>query len=114
MLIYATRTLDCASKTRIHYRMPEPLCERILDIFPEAEVVVNRFSKRVAGARDHFVLSRTGGYHIAGILGDVRIVATFGKTARDGDACEHTIARFESALCSERFGQVVQRVRTAR
>ena len=45
-MIRAFRTLDCASKVRVHYLLPAAVTRAVLGLFPGAEVVVQEFSRQ--------------------------------------------------------------------
>ncbi|TPV95973.1 MAG: hypothetical protein B7733_07195 [Myxococcales bacterium FL481] len=103
--VRAVRTLDCASKLRIHYFAACGVGRSFLAQFPPDLVVVHAFSKRVQGARDHFVVDRPD-VHISGVIGGNRIVVTFRKTA----ATEHDVAAFESQLLAAGLGTRIEQI----
>ncbi|HEY1089301.1 MAG TPA: hypothetical protein VGE37_16460 [Archangium sp.] len=94
--ILAFETLDCASKVRIHYRVPSPLTPDLLSLFPDAVVSINRFSALVAGAQDHFSIQRPGRFHAGGALGGLHLTVTYGKSR--GERPQAEIAEFEASL----------------
>ena len=100
--IVVRETLDCAHKVRIHYRLPIAVTEDLLAGFagPDVTVDVQRFSERVAGAKDHFTVIRPGELRAAGVLGEREIVATFGKSG--GERPERLMNAFQRTL--ERIG----------
>ncbi len=102
--VLALETLDCARKIRIHYHLSGVVGEKELESFPGVKVDVQRFSERVAGAKDHFTLIRSDELRAAGVLGEDRIVATYGKTG--GARPDGTIRAFERAIAAAGLGEV--------
>ena len=98
------RTLDCASKVRIHYLLPEPLPDVFRELFPGAEVRVDAFSRLVRGARDHFAVSRPGVFHASGVVGEPRLVVTYGKPG--GAPPVQAIEEIEGALTGLGLGPI--------
>src|SRR5262245_36161808 len=103
-MIKAYRTLDCARKVRVHYHLPAPLTEAFFAHFPEAKVSVQRFSASVVGAKDHFTIVQEARLYVAGVLGESRLVVTYGKSAWQWSPRE--IDAFESRLTAAGFGPV--------
>lgn len=101
----AFEVLDCASKVRIHYLVEAPLSGQLFQLFPDAEVTVEEFSRRVAGAKDHFTIVGGGRFRAAGVMGGDRLVVTYAKAgaARPEDA----IAAFEARLCAAGMGPIL-------
>lgn len=91
----AFETLDCASKVRIHYRLPRPLAREWLSALP-GTLEVQEFSRFARGARDHATLSEPGRWHAGGVLGDPQLVVTYGKQNRERPV--EAIALFEAEL----------------
>ena len=56
-----------------------------------AHVEIQRFSGHVAGAKDHFTIKDGGHFYAAGVVGEPRIVVTFGKVGG-----ERPLARIEA------------------
>jgi hypothetical protein len=100
----AFKTLDCAKKVRVHYQLPRAIDEAFLALFPTAWVTVQPFSRFVAGARDHVTVADGDRFRAAGVIGEPRLVVTYGKTAWDWSPEE--IAEFEARLCRAGFGAV--------
>jgi hypothetical protein len=96
MSIKAFETLDCASKVRIHYLLAQPLDSGFLARFEGASLRIEAFSKIVAGAKDHFTLEWAGAARATGVIGERKIVVTFGKV--DLTRPVQTIAQFEQRL----------------
>jgi hypothetical protein len=94
--VVVVETLDCAHRVRRHYFLPHPLSASLSVHFPEAEVCLQEFSRFVAGAKDH--LSWTApSFRAAGVVGEERLVVTFGKVA--GLRPTEEMAHFEARLC---------------
>lgn len=95
-IVQAVRTLDCANKVRIHYLLAQPLTSEFFGSFPEATIEVQEFSKCVAGAKDHFSITVSNRFRAAGVMGEPRMVVTFGKL---GDvSADASIEEFEQRL----------------
>lgn len=101
----AIHTLDCATKLRIHYLLPAPLPDAFRTSFPGAKVTVDAFSRLVAGAKDHFSVSRPGLFRASGVVGEARLVVTYGKPT--GENPVEAVAEVESALVALGLGPVV-------
>jgi hypothetical protein len=101
----AYKTLDCAKRVRIHYQLPRPLDVSFAALFPDAEVVVQPFSRFVKGAKDHLTITRGDRFRAAGVIGEPRLVVTYGKTAWQWSPDE--IAAFEAILEGGGYGEVV-------
>lgn len=99
------RTLDCASKVRVHYLLPRALDEAFVEAFAGDDVTWRRFSELVAGAKDQFEIRRGSELRVAGVVGDARLTATFGKSNGAAQA-EAIVAGFEQVLAGL-FGRVV-------
>jgi hypothetical protein len=105
-VVRAFKTLDCAKKVRIHYLLDAPLSPDFLQLFPDAECSIQRFSSFVVGARDHFTVVKQNRLHVAGVMGEARLVATFGKSAWQWSPAE--IDEFEARLVAAGFGELVR------
>jgi len=101
----AVHTLDCATKLRIHYLLPSPLPDAFRARFPGARVTLDAFSRLVAGARDHFTVSRPAVFHASGVVGEARLVVTYGKP--NGDPPVEAVAEVEAVLVALGLGPVV-------
>lgn len=97
MTIHAYETLDCASKVRIHYLLAQPLSARVLSLFPADSIEIQAFSQMVAGAKDHVTIRLGDSVRATGVLGETKLVVTYGKVR--GDRPETEINHFESLLC---------------
>ena len=103
-MIKAYKTLDCAKKVRVHYLLPRWLDESFAELFPDAQVTVQRFSRFVNGAKDHLTVTCDDRFRAAGVLGASRLVVTYGKTAWQWSPAE--IVAFEARLCDAGYGEV--------
>lgn len=114
MKVLAFETLDCASKLRIHYLLPRALevelCQGLAARDERLLLDVQAFSLLVAGAKDHVTVRRPHDLRVAGVLGEPRLVATYGK-GEDADP-EGGRALVEGFL-RERF-ESVERVSSQR
>ncbi len=70
---------DCARKIQVEYHLPFIIQEASLEVFGGLEVKINRFSKTVRGAKDHFVLTDESSLLISGVIGESRLQVTFWK-----------------------------------
>jgi hypothetical protein len=93
--IKAFKTLDCHQKLRVHYRLAQPVTLERLKDFGEYALSLNEFSKIVAGAKDHFTLSKPT-VRACGVVGEEKFVVTFAKT--DEAPAEIERAAFEESL----------------
>ncbi len=98
-------TLDCAQKVRVRYVLPRTVDRDFLTLLPEAEVVLNEFSRFVEGAQDHFSISLPGRLHLSGSLESEHLTVTFGRW--DGERPDAEIALFEQLLFEAGFGECV-------
>jgi len=96
MAIHAHETLDCASKVRIHYLLTQPITLQQLQIFPPETLSVQAFSKQVKGAKDHFTISLNLNTRVTGVIGEMKIITTFGKTTQHRPV--NDIQQFEALL----------------
>lgn len=103
-MIRAYETLDCASKVRVHYLLPVAVTPELLARIPDAQVSVQEFSKLAKGAKDHFTLLREGRVRAAGVLGENRLVVTYGKLLEQRPVEE--IATFEAQLVECGLGPI--------
>ena len=103
----ASEVLDCATKLRIHYRPCRPVGRDLAELFPQLDLVVNEFSRHVAGASDHFTLSDGERLHVSGILGQPILAVTFWN--RDVEARRREVAGFEQVLHAGGYGLVLRR-----
>lgn len=105
--ILAVETLDCAHKLRVHYVLPDPLAQALCARFPDADVRVDAFSQLVQGAKDHLRFGRKHAFEAAGVLGETRLVVTYGKplAARPTE----TVEAVEAAL-SAQYRAPIQRL----
>jgi hypothetical protein len=92
---------------RVHYLLPTALREDFLLLFPAEQVRVQRFSQMVAGAKDHFTVTHEDRLYVAGVLGENKLVVTFGKSAWQWSPAE--IVAFEAVLERAGFGPVEYR-----
>ena len=106
-MIRAVRTLDCAKKVRIHYLLPRPFLLDDLHAFSDAVVTVREFSRYVAGAKDHVDIVKHGELAAAAVVGENRLVVTFGKLREVYP--EEGIGAFERRLADAGFGEVGER-----
>jgi hypothetical protein len=103
-VVRAYQTLDCASKVRVHYLLPAAVTRDFLELFPDAQVSVQEFSRLVRGAKDHFIILRSERLRAAGVLGESRLVVTYGKPQEERP--EEEISAFEARLTRAGFGPV--------
>jgi hypothetical protein len=101
--VLATRTLDCANRLRVHYRLSAALELAFLELHFPGLVRVEPFSKFVAGAHDHASVHTPRVLHLAGALGERRLVVTYGK---GGDEAHHQVVERIEALLTRSFGPV--------
>lgn len=99
VIVRAVRTLDCANKVRIHYLLAQPITRRFLARFRDATVDVQDFSKRVAGAKDHFAVNLGNRVRASGVLGEAKMVVTYGKDS--AQAADDDIREFERRLAAD-------------
>ena len=99
--VQAYKTLDCASKVRIHYHLPRPVTTDLLELFQDATVAIQRFSQYSPAAKDHFTIAAGTRLYAAGVLGETRVVATFGKSH---EAWPEEIDGFERRLRAAGYG----------
>ena len=100
------RTLDCARRLRLHYRLNGALDERLWASFEGWALDVQRFSQFSPGAQDHFALARGQAVRLAGALGGGTLVATYGKVG--GKLDPSLVADVAQRLCGAGFGPIVE------
>lgn len=103
LFVRAVRTLDCARKLRVHYLLPRAVDDAWLESLGDVDVRVTDFSRYVAGAKKQFELRLGDDLYASGVVGQSRIVATFGKLGRT--AHENLVHVFD-ALLVQHFGDV--------
>lgn len=84
MCTRAVRTLDCARKVRVHYFLPRPICRELLEGLPATTLRLDEFSRTVQGAKDHFRVSAGSRWSATGVIGDSRLIVTYGKFGDEG------------------------------
>ncbi|MFQ5452585.1 MAG: hypothetical protein ACE5D6_00155 [Candidatus Zixiibacteriota bacterium] len=73
---------DCTDKIRVYYRFDKPFSDIFLNLFPDAQTKIDEFSKKVKGAKDHFIILYLGQLYASGVFGDNTLVVTYNGTSR--------------------------------
>ncbi len=105
--IIAVREQDCARKLRILYQFPRALSRDFLQLFPEAEVRIQEFSRFSPLAKDHFSLVIEDRILLKGIFGEQLVIAVFWKAKEQN--FEQEVAGIESRFQQLGFGAVCYR-----
>ena len=94
--IVAVKSYDCARKVRVSYHLPDKISDSFFEIFPDAELKIEQFSRYSPKAKDHFSMRLEYDICVNGIIDDHLLVVTYWKY--DTDYPQAEINYFESRL----------------
>lgn len=85
-VVLAVTTLDCARRLRVRYRLPVVVDATVLAVIGAGLVLeIQPFSRFVAGARDHAILTGATHTRVTTVIGERMLVATFARRDDDHD-----------------------------
>lgn len=102
---YAKLTYDCARKLRVAYALAKNVSEAFATGLPAESIRIDRFSRHIQGAHDHFSVEMPGNILVKGVLGRPLLEVIFWKD--DQNTLQKQIQAIHTLLHENGFGKIV-------